>query len=191
MHPTTTTHATRVRHPLGALLGALVAALLLTTGTPAPAQASEEAARPHPMAAIAGMVGTWTGEGWIQRGPERDTFVSREAVESRLEGEAILIEGRHHDAASGQVTHHALAMITWDDEGERYRFRSYVAGRGDGDFEGRIEDGIFVWGGPMGPGEMRYEITIEGDRWSEVGSFSQDGGETWTPFFGMELERSP
>ena len=124
-----------------------------------------------------------------KRRKRRARDLEHKIVESRLDGEVSLVEGIHHDRTSGQKVHHALAMISWDPEGGLYRFRSTVFGRGPGDFEGRFEDGDFVWGGDVGHGEMRYRITIEDDTWSETGEFSRDGGETWSPFFGMELRR--
>jgi hypothetical protein len=36
---------------------------------------------------------------------------------------------------------------------------------------------------------MRYTIHVNGDRWLETGRMSTDGGETWSEFFGMTLER--
>jgi hypothetical protein len=173
--------ACRCRIPVhGAVFLSLICSLMLAPG----------AAAEGPMDAVAGMVGTWTGEGWIRMGPgEPIPFDSKETVESRLGGEALVVEGEHHAKADGRLVHHALALLSHDAEAGVYRFRTQVAGRGPGDFEGRVEDGAFVWGGAMGPGQMRYTIRIEGDAWSEVGEFSRDG-ETWNQFFEMNLKRT-
>lgn len=145
------------------------------------------------MEEVAAMAGEWEGEGWMRMGPgEPATFHSRETVESRLGGRALLIEGLHHartdDGGRGPAVHHALALLTWNTGAGEYDFRTYVAHRGAGDFTGRMEDGAFVWGGETPRGQMRYTIRIEGDTWDETGELSQDG-ETWTPFFGMKLKR--
>lgn len=180
--------STKARTAAGGALAVVVLAATMLAAAPARGEEAPEA----PMAALADMVGTWKGEGWMSRGPEeRHEFESTEIVESRLGGEVILVEGIHHEGTTGRKVHHALAMISWDPGDAVYRFRSMVVGRGPGDFEGRFEDGVFVWGGDVGHGEMRYRITIDGDRWSEIGEFSRDGGETWSPFFGMELRREP
>jgi hypothetical protein len=142
-----------------------------------------------PMQPLLPMVGEWQGEGWIRMGPgEPVRFDSYERVESRLGGEALVIEGTHRAKGTDRLVHNAVALLSHDAPAGLYRFRTHVHGRGPGDFEGRVEDGAFVWGGAMGPGQMRYTIRIDGDRWHEVGEFSPDG-EAWRPFFEMNLER--
>ena len=166
----------------------LICWLLLALAVPVLAE--EGAAAEGPMDAVAGMVGTWTGEGWIRMGPgEPIPFDSKETVESRLGGQALVVEGEHHAKSDGRLVHHAVALLSHDAEAGVYRFRTHVAGRGPGDFEGRVEDGAFVWGGAAGPGKMRYTIRIDGDTWHEVGEFSRDG-ETWNSFFQMDLKRT-
>lgn len=163
-------------------LGALAAAAAGQAEAPEPES-------PDRMAPLADMVGTWEGEGWVRRGAQEPSrFDSREVVESLLGGEALLIEGTHRDRETGEVGHHAVALLSWDPDAGSYRFASHVAGRGPGDFDGHMDDDVFVWGGPIGPGQVRYRITIEGDTWQETGEFSRDG-EAWNQFFEMTLER--
>lgn len=184
--------------------------LLLASGFTAlaaesPAEPAEEArgaeepateaghATPEAMSRLAHWAGRWQGEGWIRMGPGEPVRIeSEEWVESRLDGAALVIEGLHHSQADGRMVHHALALLSWDDKAETYRFRTHVAGRGPGDFTGRMEDGAFIWGGPMGgpagAGEMRYTIHLEDGTWHEVGDFSRDG-ETWNRFFEMTLKK--
>lgn len=165
-------------------------------------------ATPQAMAELAHWAGHWRGEGWIRMGPGEPVKIdSEEWVESRLDGAALVIEGLHRvqdsgaqdsgaqnsgTRADGRVVHHALALLTWDEAAETYRFRTHVAGRGPGDFTGRMEDGAFIWGGPMGgpagAGEMRYTIRLEDGTWHEVGDFTRDG-ETWNRFFEMTLTK--
>ena len=182
-----------------AVLLASVSALALPpqeeqpAAAPAEGTAAADAAEPKgdaPMQPLAPMVGEWKGEGWIRTGPgEPVQFDSQERVESRLGGEALFIEGTHRAKDGGQLVHQAVALLSHDASAGLYRFRTHVHGRGPGDFEGRVEDDAFIWGGAMGPGQMRYTIRIEDNRWHEVGELSQDG-ETWRPFFEMNLERS-
>lgn len=166
----------------------LLTLLLLASSPGGRAQAAEPEAS-DPMAPLTDMVGTWEGEGWMRRGDEEPSrFESREVVQSLLDGEALLIEGTHRDRETGELGHHAVALLSWDADAGVYRFRTHVAGRGPADFKGHMDDHVFVWGGPAGPGQVRYRITIEGDTWREVGEFSRDG-ENWNQFFEMSLER--
>lgn len=142
------------------------------------------------MAALPDLEGRWEGEGWIRRGPgEPHGILSEEIVESRLDGQILLIEGIHHskDDPSLQVFH-AFAVLSYDPAADTYRFRTHTeAGRG-GDFEARVEDGAFVWGHRDGDRRVRYVLRIEDDTWHEVGEFSQDG-ESWHQFFEMTVKR--
>lgn len=176
---------------------AMLSALLLIFALPLTAPAGEEATAPDTapdphlaaMQALPDLVGTWEGEGWMRRGPgEPSTFHSKEIVESRLDGRAWIVEGIHTAKDSGELTHHALALLSWDAEAERYDFRTFVAGRGGGNFTGHVEDGAFVWEmeTPDG-GHIRYTIRVETGNWTEVGEYSPDG-ETWNQFFGMDLQ---
>lgn len=142
------------------------------------------------MAALPELEGRWKGEGWIRRGPgEPHAFSSEEIVGSRLDGQILLVEGIHRsqDDPSRQVFH-AFAVLSYDPEDDTYRFRTHTAeGRG-GDFQGRVEDGAFVWGHEGPQRQIRYTLRIEGDTWHEVGEVSSDG-ETWNQFFEMTVER--
>lgn len=176
MHPTTTG-----RFLSCFLAAALAVGLLLAGASPAEAQ--------DPMAPLMDMVGEWSGAGWmLSQDGQRVSFDSSEVVEARLDGAALIIEGLHHAKDTGQIVHHALALLTWDASAEIYRFRSQVAGRGPGDFTGHMDGDTFVWGGPMGPGQMRYRIDISDDTWHEIGEYSTDG-ESWRQFFQMDLKR--
>jgi hypothetical protein len=155
------------------------------------AGAEEQALDPgmDAMRGIASLVGRWEGDGWMRRGPgEPHTFTSLEMVESRLDGRVLIVEGIHH-GGGGEAVHHALATISYDPDAGHYRFRSYLANGQAGDHRGHLdEDGVFRWEIEMPRGQVRYTIRIEDDEWHEVGHFSADG-ETWDPFFQMDLKR--
>ncbi len=145
------------------------------------------------MRAMSFLVGEWSGEGWIAMGPgEAQKFRSHESVESRLDGLALVIEGIHEDADAApgdEPIHHALATLTWDGAKDAYRFSTHLANGRSGDFDGRLEDGVFVWGMEIPGRTIRYTITIgEDGRWTEVGEASTDG-ENWRQFFEMTLVR--
>jgi len=145
------------------------------------------------MDAIGLMVGEWAGEGWIAMGPEGPKrFTSAETVESRLDGLVLIIEGVHEsleEANRGEIVHHAVAVLSWNDGEGVYDFRSHLATGRSGEFKGRFQDGAFVWGMEIPGRTLRYTITIDDtDRWSEVGESSTDG-TTWRKFFEMTLRR--
>ena len=143
------------------------------------------------MAKIAQMAGKWKGGGWILTPAGRHESNSEETVEMRLDGRALLIEGFHTDVKSGEVNHHALAIIAWDDMRREYRFASALAAGRTGSFPGRLEGGKFIWtiAVPNGP-TSRFTISLEDpDRWNEVGEQTRDGGATWVKFFEMNLDR--
>lgn len=139
------------------------------------------------------MVGTWEGEGWIQRGPDsRQTMRSHEVVERRLDGTLLLVEGTHRarltEDAEPTTVHHALAIISPDSDGG-YRFTSWLANRDGGDFSGELVDGAFVWKIPSPRGEIRYTIRLDdAGRWFEVGEIQAEDG-SWRQFFEMTLSR--
>lgn len=158
-----------------------------------PSEEQIETHRAH-MEQVHFLEGEWVGEGWFSTGPEqRQTFRSRESVVKRLDGMVLIIEGVHESLekeTKGEVVHHALAILSWDPDAEIYRFRSHMANGRGGDFTGTIVDGAFVWTIEHPRGTIRYTIRLTDDgHWSEIGERSADG-ETWSPFFGMELERA-
>lgn len=172
---------------------ALAGVLLVLIARAAPAQERDtgrvEEVR-EAMQALPDFEGRWKGEGWTRRGPQEPVhFLSEEIVETRLDGQVLLIEGIHRSKGDpSQEIFHAFAVLSYDPEADTYRFRSHTAeGRG-GDFKGRVVDGAFVWGHEVPAGQMRYTIRIEDGRWEEVGEFSSDG-ESWNRFFEMKLER--
>jgi hypothetical protein len=142
------------------------------------------------MHALPAFEGRWRGEGWMRRGPQEPShFVSEETVEARLDGQILTIEGIHHAKADpSREVFHAFAVLSYDPEADTYRFRSHTGDGRGGDYEGRVDDGAFIWGHEVPGGKMRYVLRIREDRWEEVGELSSDG-ESWHQFFEMKLER--
>ena len=102
------------------------------------------------------LVGKWDGEGWIMgRDGQKYTFQQTENIQFKIDSVAILIEGL--GKSNGQITHNALAIISYNKKDSIYNFQSYTAtGRG-GSFEAKLIDGKFYWY----PNEkMRYIIWI-------------------------------
>ncbi len=170
------------------------AALGAAAITPAAAQAQgppvpDTAAQKKAIADLAFLAGQWTGQGWIQMGPTRSSFLQTERVAPFLDGGILLVEGRGVDAQdASRVHHHAFAVLSWNDAEKRYDFRSYSAGR-SGTFAARLtEPGVLVWEMEVPQRKIRYTIRGTGETWTESGEFSPDG-TTWREFFHMTLRR--
>lgn len=157
-----------------------------------PPDASSATARA--VAALAWLEGAWEGEAWYGAAPEsRDTILMSERVERRLDGQVLVVEGIGReptaDGSAGHVVHHALGVLSYDPDQERYTFRAYKEGRSI-DPQTALEDGVFTWSFEApGQGRIRYRIRQVDGEWRETGEFSRDGA-VWHPFFEMTLHRA-
>lgn len=159
--------------------------LLLLLVVPAAFTAAPE------MEAVSWLVGEWEGEGWMVTGPnERHEFRGREKVESRLDGQVLVVEGRHFAKEDpAQPVHSALALISYDAMRKRYRFQAHASGRPAMDAAAQVEDGMFVWTMETPGGAIRYRIRQgENGEWFETGERSA-GPDRWFPFFEMKMTR--
>ncbi len=137
------------------------------------------------------LLGEWTGSGWIEMGPRRFEFESSEVFSEKAGGMAIIVEGIHRmplPNGEKRVVHDAVAMITYDAEGDHYRFISQLANGRGGDYQGTLtEDGKFRWVIPETPvGKMVYTISMSDGEYSEIGELTTPGGEK-RKFFQMKL----
>jgi hypothetical protein len=183
-------------------LPAFLAALCLAA-SPAIAAGPDRPGQPNisaqksAMASLSWMVGDWEGQGWtLSPTGERLTFRQTEAVETRLDGALLLIEGRGYAPAAEpgapeRLMFNAFAVVSFNDATRAYTFRSYAMGYANS-FEAEVrDDGAFVWRiAPPGAPRMRYIITQPSlGVWCEIGERSTDNGETWTQFFEMRLTK--
>ncbi|HMB70163.1 MAG TPA: hypothetical protein VKU85_12660 [bacterium] len=179
----------------GARAAAIAVALLLGLPSPAPAQwqAPDRADQAAAMDRLKFLSGDWEGSGWMQMGPERSEFASSERVSYAAGGLALVVRGVHRAPlpdGTEKVVHDALGVLTWSSEDGAYRFASKLDNGFDGVYRAELtESGDLEWSIPVPGREMRYTIHVDGDRWTETGRMSTDGGETWSEFFGMTLER--
>ncbi|CAN5275099.1 hypothetical protein BH10ACI1_BH10ACI1_16680 [soil metagenome] len=130
------------------------------------------------------MVGQWKGSGWIQQGAKRETFTGTENVQRKLDGLALLIEGKFSNA-EGKVIHETLAVLDYN---TKYRFRTYLASGMSGEQDFKIVADGFEWGFQTPAGTIRYTIKTANDVWFEIGEFSKDG-KNWIKFFEMKLDK--
>lgn len=132
-------------------------------------------------------VGTWEGSGWRQIGPQRENVTGAEIVQLKVDGTALLIEGRFVDH-TGSVKHETLAVMSYDEKSKAHKFRSYLANGMTGEFDLKVLADSFEWGFPVQAGTVRFTIRLENDTWFEIGEFSRDG-KTWVKTLEMTLKR--
>jgi hypothetical protein len=178
-----------------AALASLLTALPLAAQAPPPGADSGTAKRAA-IEKVSFLAGEWEGTGYFEYGPgKQQRFEGVERVEPRLGGQILVFEGRHtaaEGARKGEVVHEAYAVLSWDDKARSYRFRTYTSeGRG-GEFEGRVEDGAFVWTTQAPDRQTRYTLKLDPQgRWFETGesTFGGPDGKSWKKFFEMTLTK--
>lgn len=166
---------------------------------PAPTAASartDHAVNNDKINALTHWVGHWKGESLTRMGPgEPKKATVDEHIESRLEGAILLIEGigkiTDPNTKHETIVHHALAILSYDQAAQQYKFRSYLNnGRSTDAWFNVISDTQYQWGFDTPRGPTRYTITIDPIKktWTETGEFSADG-KNWTKYIDMNLTR--
>lgn len=140
------------------------------------------------MKKLESLAGQWKGSGWIQQGAKRETFTGTETVQRKLDGLALLVEGKFTNP-EGKVIHETLAVIAFDPKAKGYRFRTYLASGMSGEHDLKLLADGYEWGFQVPTGTIRYIIKTNNDVWLETGEFSRDGGKTWMKFFEMKLDK--
>lgn len=160
------------------------------------AQAPAGAVHREKLAVFSNWIGEWTGEGSVQMAPGTPKKSSvYEKIEYKLDGAVVLIEGtgKSIDETTKKeiITHHALAVLSWDDTSQEYKFKTYLQdGKSTDAWFKHIEENKYAWGFETPNGQIKYSITIDGTKktWKEIGEFSKDGTQ-WFKFFEMNLNK--
>ena len=137
------------------------------------------------------LIGNWKGTGWIEMGPKgREEFTQTEAIQGKLDGLVLLIEGQGTPKGDGSTVHNALAFVSYDDRAKTFRWRAFTADGRQTDAEAKVGVNTLEWGMEVPQrGRMRYTIKLnEKGEWFEVGEGTKDG-QTWHKFFEMTLQR--
>jgi hypothetical protein len=172
----------------------LVAILFILSSSLVFGQVDKEAQQKAVEAQRAGMkkldmwAGQWQGSGWIQQGKEKETFTGTENVQKKLEGLALLVEGKFKNK-EGIVTHETLAVLSHDLKTKTYRFNTYLGNGNKGEYEFKSTDTGWQWGIQFPGGSIRFITKLTDDTWFETGEISQDEGKTWIKFFEMNLKK--
>jgi len=139
------------------------------------------------MKKVESLIGKWQGSGWIQQGPKRETFTGTENVQRKIDGLAILVEGKFSNP-EGKVIHETLAVLAYSPKETKYKFRTYLASGMSGEHDLKLISDGYEWGFSIPGGMIRYTIKTANETWNEIGEFSKDG-KTWIKFFEMNLKK--
>ncbi|HKC64776.1 MAG TPA: hypothetical protein VKB86_14130 [Pyrinomonadaceae bacterium] len=169
----------------------IILLFLLALPLPVLAQMPSPTVQLNEMKKLSYMVGQWKGSGWMEQAGKRTDFSGTEMIQSKLNGLALLVEGKFNTQVGGKdvTVHETLAVLSYDERSKTFRFRTYLASGITGDQEAKLIDGGWQWGFQFPGGTIRYTIKVnEKNEWFEVGEMSQDG-TTWRKFFEMTLQR--
>lgn len=135
------------------------------------------------------MIGQWKGSGWIEQGKGKETFTGTENIQRKLDGLAILVEGRFVDKQN-VVIHETLAVLSYNLTAKDYDFNTFLINGRKGAYKLKAEPDGWIWGITFPGGEIRYHIKLTSDTWHETGEMSMDEGKTWRQFFEMTLKKA-
>jgi hypothetical protein len=165
----------------------IIFCLLLSASFAFGQQVDKDALRAE-MKKLDAMVGKWQGAGWIQQGKERETFTGTETVQRKIDGLALLIEGRFVDKKD-VVIHETLAVLSYNPASKDYDFNTFLFNGRKGQYTLKTAPDGFQWGFSFTGGVIRYNIKLTADTWLETGEMSMDEGKTWRQFFEMNLKK--
>jgi hypothetical protein len=93
-------------------------------------QAPNIEAQRNAMKKLSFLIGEWSGEAFLFRGPGRVVELNQtEVAQFKLDGLMLMIEGVGRAKSDGRPVLQALALITFDDATGSYRTRAYNDGR--------------------------------------------------------------
>ncbi len=124
------------------------------------------------MKKLAFLVGEWSGEASVLRGPGQ--FVELRQTESaqfKLDGLVLMIEGVGRAKADGKLSLQALGLISFDDETGTYWMRAFNDGRWL-ETEVKVAEGgsSISWGFALGEFKTSTVLRInENGEWTEHG----------------------
>lgn len=118
------------------------------------------------------LVGEWSGEASVLRGPGRFVeLVQTESAQFKLGGLVLVIEGVGRTKTDGKLALQALGLISFDDETGTYMMRAFNDGRWL-ETEVKLADsgGSISWGFTLGEFKTKTVMRInENGKWTELG----------------------
>jgi hypothetical protein len=116
------------------------------------------------------LVGSWEGDGRMAMpGGSTEVFKGTETVQKKLQGKALLIEGKFQDDA-GRVVHETLAVLTYNEQTKKYSIETHLFNRPGGTFEVQVQPDGFKWTIEPGNGTViKYDMKLTDGVWVETG----------------------
>jgi hypothetical protein len=118
------------------------------------------------------LVGEWSGEATILRGPGQFVEVAQtELAQFKLDGLVLMIEGVGRAKTDGKVSLQALGLISFDDETGTYKMRAFNDGRWlETDVKLADSGKSITWGFAIGAFKTTTVLRInESGEWTEHG----------------------
>ena len=117
------------------------------------------------------LVGKWTGEARLLRGPDEWMNLHQsEEAQYKLDGLILLIEGIGRTKSDGHSVLQALGFISFDDETATYRMRAFNDGRFlESEVKLLSPDEAISWGFALGQITTKSVLRInENGEWTEL-----------------------
>jgi hypothetical protein len=164
-------------------------ALVLFAQRPSAGPSTEELAA---MAKLDFLVGSWSGTGFSMTGPGQSVnYTGSETVQKKLQGKALLVEGKFTNPETKAVVHETLAVITYDVPNKNYRFQAHLFNQPSSEFELHVVEKGFWWeivreGAP----KIKFTMTItDKGEWLESGEVTIAGNDKPLKFMEMKLTK--
>jgi len=133
------------------------------------------AAQREAMKRLGFLVGKWTGEARLLRGPtESVELLQTEEAQYKLDGLIVVIEGVGRTRSGGQPLLQAFGIVSYDDESGTYRLRAFNDGRFLETQMKLLEEGKgMTWGFALGEIRTNSVLRInERGEWTELAEIS-------------------
>lgn len=145
------------------------------------------------MKKLAYFEGRWKGEAvTTERNGTKTKISQEENIQFKLDGTVLVMEGTGRNPESGKVVFNALAVTSYDETTQAYKFRSYLMNGSMTDAYFKVlAENTFEWGFDIAQGgKIRFDIVLNpaSKTWSEKGSYSPDG-KVWHPYIELNLTK--
>ena len=153
------------------ILAGLLGAVCMAQPPKTPNVAAQRAA----MKKLEFLVGEWSGEASVLRGPgQLIDLAQTESAQFKLDGLLLVIEGIGRSKIDGSPALQALGLISFDDEAGTYRMRAFNDGRWL-ESEVKLADGenSISWGFAVGEFKTATVLRInDKGEWTELGQLT-------------------
>jgi len=144
------------------------------------------------MKKLAFLIGKWTGEARLQRGPGEPLVLDQtEKAQFKLDGLLLTIEGVGRTKPDGKPMLQAFGIVSYDDQAQTYRMRAFNDGRFLETEVKLLEGGAGItWGFTFGPIKTSSVMRIsEAGDWTELTELTI-GSQSPRKYMELRVSRS-